>query len=247
MNPIDAAGYSDFVVYVDETGDHGLTSIDPQFPMFGLVFCLVRKADYVSTLVPAMQSFKFAVWGHDQVVLHEHDIRKQKPPFGFLRTDPVLRANFMGGLNSLVADAPVELCLSVIDKLKLRQRYARPYNPYQIALQFCMEWLIGRMRFYNQGGLRLPIIVEARGKREDDELKTEFDNICANVPQLGSRTDFSFVEFQLHFADKRSNSTGLQLADLTARPMTLKVLRPDQANRAAEIAWEKLCCLKVFP
>ena len=41
--------FSDYIVYVDETGDHGLVSIDPQFPVFGLVFCLANKEDYVST------------------------------------------------------------------------------------------------------------------------------------------------------------------------------------------------------
>jgi hypothetical protein len=38
---------------------------------------------------------------------------------------------------------------------------------------------------------------------------------------------------------KASNSTGLQIADLVARPIGIKVLRPDQANRAYDIVAKK--------
>jgi hypothetical protein len=46
--------------------------------------------------------------------------------------------------------------------------------------------------------------------------------------------------FQLVFADKRTNSTGLQLADLTARPIGRHVLDPAQPNRAWDILEPKL-------
>ena len=36
-------GFSNYIVFVDESGDHSLTSIDPQFPVFSLSFCIVRK------------------------------------------------------------------------------------------------------------------------------------------------------------------------------------------------------------
>lgn len=51
-------GFSDFLVFVDESGDHGLDSIDPGYPVFVLAFCVMRKADYISDIVPAIQAFK---------------------------------------------------------------------------------------------------------------------------------------------------------------------------------------------
>jgi Protein of unknown function (DUF3800) len=240
--------FSDYIVYVDETGDHGLTSIDPQFPMFGLVFCLVRKDDYANQLVPAMQKLKFDTWGHDQIVLHERDIRKQEPPFGFLRTDANQREAFLGAINTLVADAPVELCVAMIDKLKLKAKYAYPYNPYEIALKFCMEWLASQLAWYGQAETHITVVIEARGKREDAELKAEFDKICQNQARWGWKAiDFKAMSFDLQCVDKRSNSTGLQIADLAARPIALSVLRPEQPNRAAEIALTKVRKMKVFP
>ena len=61
------------------------------------------------------------------------------------------------------------------------------------------------------------------------------------------RRDFSIMEFESKFARKSVNSTGLQLADLTARPIALMILRPSQANRTYEVIETKLGAIKVFP
>ena len=64
--------YSDYVVFVDESGDHGLVSIDSDYPVFVLDFCVFRKEDYIQRVVPKVEAFKFEHFGHDLVVLHEH-------------------------------------------------------------------------------------------------------------------------------------------------------------------------------
>ena len=46
---------SDYIVYVDESGDHGLLSIDPQYPVFVLAFCVFHKEDYRLIASPALQ------------------------------------------------------------------------------------------------------------------------------------------------------------------------------------------------
>ena len=35
--------FSKYIVYVDESGDHGMQTIDPQFPVFVLAFCVFRE------------------------------------------------------------------------------------------------------------------------------------------------------------------------------------------------------------
>lgn len=121
--------FSDFIVYADESGDHGMVNIDPQYPMFALTFCVMRKDAYTSEIVPAMQGLKFGIWGHDTVVLHEHEIRKSLGPFGVLRTDRALRTRFMDELNALIETAPMTIFASVIHKEKHRAKYANPWNP----------------------------------------------------------------------------------------------------------------------
>jgi hypothetical protein len=63
--------FSDYIIYADESGDHGMDRIDPQYPIFVLTFCIFKKADYVSVVVPMMQELKFRWFGHDAIVLHE--------------------------------------------------------------------------------------------------------------------------------------------------------------------------------
>ncbi|ALP53302.1 hypothetical protein Tel_09110 [Candidatus Tenderia electrophaga] len=72
------SNFSDYIVYVDESGDHSLTSIDPEYPVFVLAFCIFHKRHYAEAIVPALSRFKFKHFGHDMQVLHEHDIRRQK-------------------------------------------------------------------------------------------------------------------------------------------------------------------------
>lgn len=243
-----ASPFSDFIIFADETGDHGLVSIDEQFPVFALVFCILRKDDYINQIVPAMQRLKMAVWGHDQIIFHEHDIRKEKGPFGLLRTDPGLRAWFMDELSRLMAEAPMQLVISIIDKKRLTQKYSNPYNPYEIAMLFCMEMTLGYLRGQGQSGKRVTVAFESRGKREDAELELEFRRICDNQGNWGyKQTNFQDIAFEHLFVDKKSNATGLQLADLVARPLALRYLRPAQPNRAAEIIQDKVLSRKHFP
>jgi hypothetical protein len=71
-------------VYVDESGDHSLASIDPEYPLLVLSFCIFRKDEYVQRVTPALRQLKFATFGHDMVVLHEMDIRRRKGAFSRL-------------------------------------------------------------------------------------------------------------------------------------------------------------------
>lgn len=156
--------HSDYIVFADESGDHGLVSVDLPFPVFALIFVIMRKDDYLNQVVITFENLKFLIWGHDQVIFHESDIRKE------------------------------------------------------------------------------------RGKTEDDELELELLRILANQSSWGYRSvDFSKANFRHRFLDKRSNCSGLQLADLVARPIALRTLRPLQPNRAFDILAPKIYERKRFP
>ena len=240
--------FSDFIVFADESGDHGLVTIDPEYPVFALTFCVLRKVDYAGQVTPAIQAFKFDTWGHDAVVLHEHEIRKSKGPFAFLLTDRMERERFYSRLNRLVQEAPMTIYASVIDKEALRRKYSTPRNPYEIALLFCMERLHGMLLREGQEGKTVHVVFESRGKKEDAELELEFRRIAGNDGQWGyRRVDFARFDFQPVFMPKATNAAGLQLADLTARPIALSVLRPGQNNRAFDVLRPKLGEVKCFP
>lgn len=50
--------HSDYIVFVDESGDHSLTSIDPAYPVFVLSFCVFTRDCYINKLTPALRQLK---------------------------------------------------------------------------------------------------------------------------------------------------------------------------------------------
>jgi hypothetical protein len=85
--------YIEYIVFVDESGDHGLTSIDSGYPVFVLCFCIFSKAHYSNKVVPKLKAIKFQTFGHDLVILHESDIRNKR---GRLINPCILFANLGG-------------------------------------------------------------------------------------------------------------------------------------------------------
>lgn len=230
---IDAGtSYSQYVTYVDESGDHSLESIDPQYPVFVLAFCVFHKNHYATTVVPALERFKFKHFGHDVVVLHETDIRKERGSFRF--SSRAHKHAFLDELTNLIERNNFILIASIIDKTRLRERSE---NPYHLALGFCLETLHELMQEKRQDALTTHVVVECRGKKEDAELELEFRRVCDGENRFGKPLPFEVV-----FADKKTNSTGLQLADLVARPIGLSVVRPGQENRAFDVLTRKFFC-----
>ena len=78
------------------------------------------------------------------------------------------------------------------------------------------------------------VICEARGRVEDRALELEFSHVCSGHNSLQKT-----LPFELIIADKKTNSEGLQFADLAARPVGLSVVRPSQSNRAFQILEKK--------
>ena len=230
--------FSDYIIYVDESGDHGLTSIDPAYPIFVLAFCIFHKQNYAEHVIPALQKFKFKHFGHDMVVLHEREIRKDKGIFNFLNTR-AKKDNFLAELCEIVQEAPFTLIASVIKKDALNHQYVHPGNPYHLAVAFCLERAYKLVKGKRQTDKITHVVFEKRGSREDNDLELEFRRVCDGANRFGIHLPFDIV-----FASKKINSGGLQFADLVARPVGLSVLRPDQDNRAFNVLKEKFYCDK---
>lgn len=228
--------FSDYVVYVDESGDHSLATIDPGYPVFVLALCIFHKRHYSEKIIPAVEKLKFNYFGHDSVVLHEHEIRKQKGSFVFLSQQAV-RAEFMAQLTSIMDASNFILIACVVDKMRLPKNEGAASNPYHIALGICLEALRAFLGEKQQDQLKTHVVVECRGKKEDAELELEFRRICDGNNPAGVSLPFEVV-----FADKKTNLAGLQLADLVARPIGIHHLRPAQANQAFDLLKQKFYC-----
>ncbi len=221
--------FSDYIVYVDESG-HSAPEPDPSFPCFVLAFCLFSKRAYNLQVVPSMQRLKFAFFGHDMVVFHERDIRKSSEAFNFLK-NPKLREEFHQQLSRLIETSDFK----VISDCIIKEGNHLPHdNLYHIALQNCLEELYETLFSANASDAITHVVFEQRGKNEDRLLELEFRRICSGENR--HQQAYPFVPIM---ASKKVNSTGLQFADLFARPIGLAKLRPEQPNRTYEIIRSK--------
>jgi len=235
------AAFSQYIIYADESGSPVLGADMTDFPVFVLVFVIVKKTHYVASLVPKVQMLKFDAVGHDQLILHERDIRRQANAFAFLQVNEAARNAFITNTTAIMEAGEFSLCCAIIDKKKLSTKYVNPWSPYEIALTFCMEKVSSALLKKGESNVRVNVVFEARGANEDKHLELEFRRIASGNPTIG-RADPNVKEFEWEpmFVDKRSNSTGLQIADLAARPLGLSYLRPKQPDRAADILRTKM-------
>jgi hypothetical protein len=241
---------SDFVTYFDESGDHGMDKIDKSFPVFVLCACLFKIEDYLTTELAAFSRIKFKHFGHDTVVLHSRDIRKQVGPFQILMSDKT-RADFMGDLNTYFANTTGTLIAAGIDKMRHKAQYAHPDSPYDISLLFCLERLYACLKDRGEVGKTMFCIFEERGGAEDNQLALVFEKICAGSNAWGK------LPFRMIFASKKTNMPGLQVADLAAYPTARYVMNPKVTYQPFEVLKKKFRCspkgqmhgwgLKIFP
>jgi hypothetical protein len=220
---------SGYIVYVDESGDHSLTKINADYPMFVLAFCIFPVELYVDRIVPLAQRMKFDFFNHDMVVFHEREIRQATPPFDVLLNTEV-RSAFMNRIDDLFSER-FGIVATAIRKFEFRERVGEAVSPDDVALEYGLERVFLQLQQRGAARHETVVVFESRGRREDNELEREFDRIMASTHMRGMADSFRF-----QIASKQANSTGLQIADLVARPIGTHLLKPDQPNRA----WDKI-------
>jgi hypothetical protein len=157
--------FSDYIVYVDESGDHSLESIDINYPVFVLAFCIFKKQEYIDQVSPAIKKFKFDQFGHDMVLLHESDIRKARKEFVILVNEKRRHA-FMGAINQLTSESPYTVVSVVIRKEHLKSHYTDSSNPYHLALVLGLECIYSFLSERGQTEKRTHFILNAGGRKK---------------------------------------------------------------------------------
>ena len=231
---------SDFLAYGDESGTADLKSVSKNYPVFALVYCLFKVSDYVDEVVPRIQRLKIRHFGHDQVVLHSADIRqrsRRKAPFASLSLDE------MDALEEEVDDTfgrlPMRVVGVVIDKPAAVQASANsPFDAYEIAQAWCGELIMCsiQQRFSEDWEGRIHLVAEGRSSRQDREMGKRFELVRMGKHHLSLRP---LPDIRLAFAEKASNSTGMQVADWAARPIARHALGPSETNPV----WDRIAGL----
>ena len=240
-------------LFLDESGDHGLVFVDPNFPMFVLCGVIMSDEAYES-LDREMADIKRRFWGDKKVILHSRDIRKCDHEFQVL-FDPDIKRAFYEAINHVVASSRYTIIAAAINKEAHIKQYGKlASDVYSIALSFVIERAIFCLDELPVRDKHLHITIECRGKKEDAQLHEHFQQLCSRGTGFVVASRLKAYGMKVEFVAKNRDVNGLQLADLIAYPVARYVLDPERANPAFDVLAGKFYAkgknrygLKVFP
>lgn len=225
-------------MFLDETGDHGLTHIDPNFPLFLLCGCLFSDAA-LAEFDEEMKKLKMKYWSTTNVILHSREIRKCDGPFQIL-FDLSLKEHFYADLNALIEQANFTIVAAAINKEQYIKRYGKlAHDPYDMSLSSIMERLVFCLD-EQQKDATAQLIFERRGFKEDTQLMAHFNAIRDVGTYLVHAGRMQQRITGCGFHPKRENVAGLQCADLCAYPLARSLVLKGEPSMAAEIVSKKL-------
>lgn len=242
-----------YFLFIDESGDHGLITLDPSFPVF-LLCGLLTSEDNYQQIKDSINVLKHRFWNDKEVILHSRDIRKCEKEFQIL-FDLEIKRQFYLTINEIIQSSKYRIISSAINKAKYIKMYGRLSNDvYELALSFIIERAIFSLDEINNVEKQLVIVIEKRGKKEDRKLAEHFQRLLSRGTTYVSAQRLKEVKTKIVFRDKKENVNGLQLADLVAYPIARYVIDPKRANPAYDILMDKIYNkngkkygLKVFP
>lgn len=242
-----------YYLFIDESGDHGLTTLNPDFPVFLLCGIVTSTAEY-ENIRQSFNAIKHGFWGNKEVIFHSRDIRKCEKEFQVL-FDLEKKGLFYEQLNQAIQVHNYTVIASAIQKDVYIKRVGRLSDDvYELALSFIVERAIFYLDDLPDKNKELEIIIEKRGKKEDKKLDEHFQRLLARGTGYVDAIRLAAYNLEIGFKSKRENINGLQLADLAAYPIARYVIEPLRANPAFELIEPKIYAkggkqygLKKFP
>jgi hypothetical protein len=216
------------VLFLDESGDHNLSVIDAQYPLFVLGGVIMDQAYAEGELVKELNAFKQALFGRADIILHTADITRNRSGFEQLK-DTAFRDQFYAALNDLMRRLDYTVVACAIRKDEHLARYGvAALDPYMLSLdilveRFCFD--IGRAK---GGGV---IVAEKRDPTLDRELELAWLNLKIQGTRYMKARDIEDRILGLNLRAKNDNIAGLQLADLVVSPIGRHLLgKPDKED-----------------
>lgn len=207
------------IMFLDESGDHNLSLIDPQYPIFVLGGVIVDEYYYYQTIVPLFEKFKLELFNDENIILHTADIGRNRNGFENLK-DTTTRHKFIEKLNELMSNLNYKVIACIIRKEEHLKKYGlHALDPYLISLDILVEQFIFEIK--NENGL---IIAESRGTLLDAEIEIAWLNLRLQGTNHVQAKNISNKIQALNIRAKKHNDIGLQLADLVISPIARKAI-----------------------
>ena len=261
----------DYIVSIDESGSVSLkqvqkakrkgTEADNSEKHFTVTACSIAMADFVTARDMIMglkrKYWKDALFEYEgnikRVCFHSREIRGRREAFN---PELIDYDSFVQDLSQMMADIPMKLYASHIDKVRHVNQYIYPASPYDLCMTFVLERI---MRDIPDDATCI-IIAEARGPREDKELLDQIKTLLDRGNQFYTPDTFKkikgvyFNPKWCQMANGQMSYWELELADLCAYPIQ-KYFVYGTRDKAFETLLPKISCypdyngkgLKSFP
>jgi hypothetical protein len=209
-------------MFIDEVGHADLSACqDPNgryLSLTGVIFDLDHHQQVATRWVERLKEKHFPPLPNGKaLILHRKELVNRNAPFDALR-DPNREEAFNRDLILLLERLEYMVLTATIDKLEHLNRYSVwHHHPYH----YCQEVIFERYAMWlNRRNARGDVFAEARGKREDFQLKKAARYIYHHGTDFLSREHCqrALVGEDLKLYRKRENIAGLQIADLVAHP-----------------------------
>lgn len=210
-----------YYLFIDESGDHNLKSLDKANDLFLLAGCIIHDSELLK-LEAIVDQLKLKYFGTKEIVLHYRDIRRRDKNFEALQDKEVNQA-FFKDVKHILEEIDYKVITSLIDKRTHLKEYGKAsHDPYEISFNFLIEGLIS----VSESSVASKIIAERRGRKEDRQLLDTWIRIYrrgsfAIEPQV---IQAKIKEFAMKH--KHENVIGLQLADLIASSLSRQFRYP---------------------
>jgi len=209
------------ILFIDESGDHNLAKIDPQYPLFVLGGVIADKDYAEGKMGVAVSDFKFRLFGRDDMILHTSDITRNRNGFERLK-ETAFRGRFYRELNELMRSLDYRVVACVIRKQAHLSTYGlAALDPYLLSLDILIERFCMDIGGIPKSGM---IIAEKRDPTLDRQLELAWLNLRIQGTQYMQAVEIDRRIRALTLRDKAENIAGLQLADLVVTPIGRRVL-----------------------
>jgi len=241
-----------YYLFIDESGDHNLKSLEKGTPLFLLCGCVI-DFDEAKRLEEEMRLFKIKHFGTADIILHYREIRKRMGYFSMLMNKDK-NTEFLKDLKELLSNINYNIIVSIIDKEEHIKSYGKTADdPYELSLNFLIERFIF---FINKDITSTKIIAEKRGEKEDKKLLGNWVKIYQRGTFYIKSKELQAKIDEFKMLKKTDNIAGLQLADIMASCIMRKFIKSDETEDIFETIKHKIIfykngCLgkgiKIFP
>lgn len=238
------------IIYIDEAGSHTLSAKE-KFKAFSIGAVIIRESDH-AVFDAEWKRWKATYLGSADKRVHEPDLRDRHGSF-YCNGDKTKQETAILQLDEIIPKLPFSAICCILNREKYVERWGfeapdESLPPktlvnhiYVMMFSFMAERIALALQEH-YGGAKGRLVLEARDPYGDALLQYEFSRLFLDGTSYISATYFreQFLP-GLRFITKPTNNSGMQIADLLARPCADKAMNLQTEPPRWKSFQQKLC------